>query len=200
MTRRQIGGGTELWLGQETEKHTEKRTEKHEAFGGGRLWIGQHDGDQDLLVFDPSEADPHADVLSLYSLTQHRIRSFPRATVLTRIPALTDELGRARAKRDYARRASLRITHEQALAAARIERRNRQRSGVIAAHRRYIESLGLEYQGERETPADHRPGRRTKCHACGIALDDFAGAVCGICNRVLCSCGACACGYPVHSH
>ncbi len=186
MTRQQISGDTTSWLGQETEKH--------EAFGGGKLWIGQHTADQDILVFDPAEADPYADVLALYSLTHHRMRSFPRATVLARIPALTDELGRARAKRDYTRRTTLRNTHEQARVAARTERMDRQREGVIASHRHYIETLGLTWKGVHATPADHKPRRRTTCHTCGIILDDFAGVVCGICDGVLCSCGACACG------
>jgi hypothetical protein len=190
MARQQSSGGTEVWLG--------KGAGGQGAFGEGGLWIGQHAADQDILVFDPAESDVNASVISLYSLTHHRTRSFPRATVLDRIHPLEDELAFARARKDYEQRATLRAAHEEVMAEERTEQMSRQREPVLAAHRRYIESLGLDYQGERETPANHRPGRRSKCHACGIALDDFAGVVCVICDGVLCSCGACACKHPDH--
>jgi hypothetical protein len=163
-------------------------------FDESDLWVGQHVADDDILVFDPSEADSRANVLSLYSLTQHRTRSFPRSMIPQKIRVLTDEVGRARAKKAYASRDALRAEHEEALAGERLQLKERQRRGVIEAHRRYIESLGLTYRGDQATAAPRRAGRRVKCHSCGIALDNFAGAVCAICEGVLCSCGVCACG------
>jgi hypothetical protein len=203
MTARKGRSDVRVWLGQNDGDSTPamvggeaevQKNERHEAFGGGKLWIGRHTADQDTLVFDPTREDASAQVLALYSLTQHRLRSFPRATVLQRIEVLTDELAHARAKRVYARRTTLRAAHEQARLVSRTEGMKRQRDGVLALHRRYVEALGLTYHEVRDTPADHKAGRRTKCHACGIGLDDFANAVCGICSGVLCSCGACACG------
>jgi hypothetical protein len=169
------------------------------AFGGGDLWIGQHAEDLDILVFDPAEADPHADILSLYSLTQHRTRRFPRATVLHRVHELADELGSARARKDYATRAPLRAAHVQTLAAERTARMDRQRDGVVDAHRRYVEQLGVAYQGVRETAEGRRGRQRTKCPSCALALDDFAGKACAACEGVLCSCGACACRSAIRS-
>jgi hypothetical protein len=168
--------------------------ERSQAFGGGELWIGQHEADEDILIFDPAEADPHASVLSLYSLTQHRMRRFPRLTVLERIHRVSGKPARARAKKEYAQRAKLKASYEQVRSGEAVRSRDRQRDGVLAAHRRFIESTGLTYEGVRDTGPDSRRGRRTKCHLCGIALDDFASAVCGICSGVLCSCGACGCG------
>ena len=166
----------------------------NEAFGGGDLWIGQHASDRDILVFDPTRADPRGDVLALYSLTQHRMRRFPRETVLSRITPITDARGRKRAARDYEQRGELRAEHDRARETARSENVERQRESVIAAHGRYLQGLGIADEGVRDTPADHRPGRRSKCHACGTVLDDFAGSVCIVCEGILCSCGACACG------
>lgn len=188
MSERTSEAEATVWLGEQTERK--------EAFGRGGLWVGRHAMDDDVLVFDPAESDADAEVITLYSLTQHRTRSFPRATVLARIEAITDQVSRARAKKEYSQRAKRRSNHEAEVAAADTARRSRQREGVLAAHRRYIEALGLEYQGHRDTGADHRPGRRTVCHGCKIVLDDFAGAVCAICSGVLCSCGTCACGAP----
>jgi hypothetical protein len=164
-----------------------------EAFNDGNLWVGRHSADQDILVFDPSEVDPFADPISFYSLGQHRIRTFPRTIVLQRIHVLTEDIGAARAHKDYARRTELRSAQQEALAADRSERDEQQRQGVIEAHRRYVEALGITYGGVQDD-ADRRRGRRTRCQACGISLDDFAGAACAVCAGVLCSCGACACG------
>jgi hypothetical protein len=186
MAQRKSGPDTSVWLGMASPQH--------EAFAGGEMWVGRHSGDQDILVFDPAQADATADPISLYSLSQHRIRSFPRATVVQKIQPLTDELGRARAIKEYGQRADLLAAHEAGLAEESTTRQDRRRESVLAAHKRYIEGLGLEYQGAHETAANHKSGRRTKCHVCGIGLDDFAGAVCGICDGVLCSCGGCACG------
>lgn len=169
----------------------ESEAETLATFGTDGLWIGRHDADHDLLVFDPAESDPSAPLLSLYSLTQHRARSFTRSTVAARIHPLTDVSDRTRAEEDYARRALLR---EEVLSGERAARMNRVRDGVIAAHRRFMQAMGLDYAGVRDTAPGHKNGRRTKCHACRIALDDFAGTVCVTCDGVLCSCGACACG------
>jgi hypothetical protein len=164
------------------------------GFNGGKFWIGRHTVDQDTLVFDPAESDPGAELVSLYSLTQHRRRTFPRSVVQQRIEQVTDELVWQRAKQEYEERAARRQAHGEAGAAALVERLQHQRDGVIEAHRRYLKRVGIEYAGVTSTPDVQRPRRRTKCHDCGIALDDFASSACATCKGVLCSCGACACG------
>jgi hypothetical protein len=163
------------------------------GFDGRKLWVGRHEADDDILIFDPAEADADAPILSLYSLTQHRMRRFPRAVVLTRIQTIEDEVARGKAKKDYVRRNSRKEAHEQERTEEAARSRDRQRDAILAQHTRYLASIGLTSEGVRETGGDHKVGRRTKCHACGIALDDFARAVCVICGGVLCSCGACAC-------
>jgi hypothetical protein len=167
-----------------------------DSFDTGGLWVGKHAADQDILVLDPAESDPAAEMLSLYSLSQHRLRRFPRSLVLEKIPALTDELAQARAKKDYAQRSALRDAHQTAMEAARTERMDQVRETMIAAHQRHVENLGLDYQGVQKTVAESRSGRTVKCHVCEHPLDDFVGVTCGICSGVLCSCGACTCGKP----
>jgi|GEM_PF-3227273 len=170
-----------------------------EALREGKLWIGQHTADEDILVFDPAESDPGGNYLAFYSLTQYRRRTFPRSVVLEKIVPLADEIGSARAEKDYQRRATLEAEHGARLETADSERAQQQKHAVIEAHRRHLEAHGIEYQGVGETAVDGRKGRRTKCHSCGIALDDFAGTVCSVCHGVLCSCGACGCGSPVRA-
>src|SRR5690606_24359526 len=163
------------------------------GFNEGELWIARHAADQDTLVFDPAESDPRADRISFYSLTQHRTRTFPRSVVLAQLEGIADDVGVRRAMRDYEDRAAGQQEHAEAMAAEQVLRIEDRRRDVLAAHRRYLEGMESGYPGVTPTPAAHRPGRRSKCHLCGIGLDDFAGSVCLGCNGVLCSCGACAC-------
>jgi hypothetical protein len=169
------------------------------ALEGGKLWIGRHTADEDILVFDPAETDAGGAYLSFYSLTQYRRRTFPRAVVLEKIVPLDDDVGSARAEKDYQRRATLKAEHGAKQESADSERAQQQKHAVIEAHRRHLEAHGIEYQGVGDTAVEGRKGRRTKCHACGIALDDFAASACGVCHGVLCSCGACGCGSPVRA-
>jgi hypothetical protein len=171
-----------------------EKSTSSDGFGGGSLWIGQHSADQDILVFDPAESDASAELVSLYSLTQHRVRRFPRAMALKNIKPLTDEMAFARAKKEYSQRATLRSAHEEAQTEAQAQRMDQVRENIVSAHRRYIEALGLAYVGVNPVNPDAKPGRVTKCHACGIILDGFVSATCGICSRAVCSCGGCACG------
>ncbi len=163
------------------------------------LWVGRHSVDGDLLVLDPAADDPNGAFLSFYSLTQYRRRTFPRAVALEKIQPLDDELGIARAEKEYLRRDVLEAEHGARLESADEERAQRQKEAVIAAHRRHMEANGLDYQGVVDTAVEGKKGRRTRCHACGIALDDFVGTCCGACHGVLCSCGACGCGATVRT-
>lgn len=162
--------------------------------GGDGLWVGRHAADADILVFDPAEADPAAERLSFYSLTHHRLRTFPRAVVANQIREITDEAGAEQAKRAYEDRLARRVADEAQQEAERVERLERQRQSVLELHRRFLGELGIEYRGVRDTAKEGARRRRTRCHTCGISLDDFAGSVCVACDGVLCSCGACSCG------
>jgi hypothetical protein len=158
------------------------------------MWVGRHSGDDDLLIFDPREEDPGGENISFYSLAKHRRRSFPRSFVESKIVRVTDESSAARALEDYARRSQLEAERDDAREADRSAQAEQLREAAITTHRRWVESQGLPYEGVERTDGNRKAGRRTKCVACGIALDDFAHAFCLSCNSVLCSCGACACG------
>ncbi|HET8656652.1 MAG TPA: hypothetical protein VFL93_14115 [Longimicrobiaceae bacterium] len=176
-----------VWLGQ-----------TYEPFNGGELWVGRHSADKDVLIFDPTAADPCADPLAFYSLAQHRTRTFPRVVVDQKIRALTDDDARARAESEYADRLQNEAAHQLERDQKRSERAADQRQSVLDAHRRYLEEIGVAYSGVRENAPARR--RRSRCHRCGISLDNFADAVCDVCGGVLCSCGACACrpAEPAH--
>jgi hypothetical protein len=166
---------------------------------GETLWIAQHAIDQDILVFDSAESDASAPLLSFYSLTQFRKRTFSRSLVGKSIVEVTDDVRCARAKKDYARRDALLAAHRSEQETERAARDERQRELVLELHKKYLGSVDVEYQGVHEEPQTRKRSRRSVCHACKIALDDFAGVVCGVCDGVLCSCGACGCGSPIRT-
>ncbi|HEX2191088.1 MAG TPA: hypothetical protein VHG51_19425 [Longimicrobiaceae bacterium] len=183
----------EAWIGNEADGG--------DGFNGGRMWIGRHTADGDTLVFDPEVSDPTAANVALFSLSQLRTKVFPRATVAAKIEQVTDGAELARIEEEYRRWPELREERERERAASREEAAQRQRDAAVERHREFLEERGIAYEGVHDTATGKRPGtsrrRRTKCHACGIALDDFAAAECMVCAGVLCSCGACGCGAPV---
>ena len=174
--------------------------EARAGFNGGKMWIGKHTADGDTLVFDPEVSDGSAANVELFSLTHLRHKRFSREVVAAKIREVTDPAEWASAAEEYGRRLELREGRDKQRAVAQDQAAHRQRQGVIDRHREFMEERGLEYQGVRDTSTGRTAGakrRRTKCHACGIALDDFASSECLACNGVLCSCGACGCAAPV---
>jgi hypothetical protein len=192
MATRTDGDRKEVWLGEDTP-------DRDGWFNGGNLWIGRHSADGDTLVFDPDVSDPAAGNVSLFSLTNLRHRVFPRPVVAAKIPEVTDPAERADAEKRYREWPALKEQREQERVAEREEVAERQRQGALDRHRHFLEERGIAYEGVRESGTAKATGRRrrTKCHSCGIALDDFAASECLVCDGVLCSCGACGCGAPV---
>lgn len=180
---------TESWLG-----------EQDKGFNGGNLWIGRHSVDGDILVFDPTLTDPTATNVSFFSLSQFRQRTFPRSVVAEKIVEITDKRQAAKASAQYQEWAARKATHEEEQSVARTTARTHQRDRILEQHQHFLAQRNLPYEGVRDPlPEGKRPAglkrrRRTKCHSCGIALDDFVAAECVVCNGVLCSCGACGCG------
>lgn len=173
--------------------------DQDKGFNDGNLWIGRHSVDGDILVFDPTLTDPAASNISFFSLSQFRQRTFPRSVVAEKIEEITDKSQRAKVKKEYQAWATLKATHEEEQSVARAEARTHQRESIIEQHRQFLAARNIPYQGVRDPLSENKPmglkrRRRTKCHTCGIALDDFVGAECVVCNGVLCSCGSCGCG------
>ena len=117
MTQPQSGNAPQTWLG--GSPGACHLISARDEFDGGGSWIGQHAADQDTLVFDPAESDPSADRISLYSLTQHRRRTFPRSVVHRRAHRLTGPVAWSRARRDCEDRIGRRQHHLPEPAAAK---------------------------------------------------------------------------------
>src|SRR5687768_7975111 len=176
-------------------EHTdESRARAAGGFNSGKMWIGRHSADQDVLVFDPEVSDPHAANLSFYSLSQFRTRSFPRAIAEQKIAEITEKKARAEAQAQYEQRTARKAAHDSEQSVAREGRTGKHREHAVEAHKRYVTNLGIEYLGVKDTTGQEIRPRRSRCAICGIAVDNFVGAACLACNDLLCSCGACNCG------
>jgi pyruvate/2-oxoglutarate dehydrogenase complex dihydrolipoamide acyltransferase (E2) component len=176
-------------------EHTdENRAANAGGFNSGKMWIGRHSADQDVLVFDPEVSDPNATNLSFYSLSQFRTRSFPRAVAEQKIAEITEKKARAEAQAQYEQRTARKAAHDSEQSVAREGRTGKHREHAVEAHRRYVTNLGIEYLGVKDTTGQEIRPRRSRCGVCGIAVDNFVGAACLACNDLLCSCGACNCG------
>ena len=109
-------------------EHTdENRAGKAGGFDLGKMWIGRHSADQDVLVFDPAVSDPGATNLSFYSLSQFRTRTFPRSVAEQKIAEITEKAARAEAQELYEQRTARKAAHESEQSEAREERAGRHR-------------------------------------------------------------------------
>lgn len=63
---------------------------------------------------------------------------------------------------------------------------------IREAHRHFVENLGIPYSG---TSTSSRARRITHCYSCKNNLDNAIDTECNACHWIVCSCGACGCGY-----
>ncbi len=77
--------------------------------------------------------------------------------------------------------------------AARKERERFANLPLTEKHKEILARLGLPYKGLR--PATPRHRRVTHCYACWQHLDNSVDVECVTCGWILCTCGACGCGY-----
>jgi hypothetical protein len=72
------------------------------------------------------------------------------------------------------------------------EEEERERQDVIAAHATFLRRQGMEDRGTRSGLGHHRI---THCYNCKHHLDNTIDVECVGCGWIICSCGACGCGY-----
>ena len=92
--------------------------------------------------------------------------------------------------------AEQRAEWEKYLAEQEAARRERERFAnlpLAERHKEILAQLGLPYKGLR--PATQRYRRVTHCYACRQHLDNSVDVECVTCGWILCTCGACGCGY-----
>lgn len=67
------------------------------------------------------------------------------------------------------------------------------RYSAVVRHRLKVESSGRVYTGVRQSATNRQ--RVTHCYSCKSTIDNAIDVECNSCGWILCSCGACGCGY-----
>lgn len=67
------------------------------------------------------------------------------------------------------------------------------RSEVTAEHQKFLAMRDLPFRGE--SIDSDKPRRQTHCYECKQELDSFLDVECNVCRWIVCSCGACGCGF-----
>jgi hypothetical protein len=68
-----------------------------------------------------------------------------------------------------------------------------ERQAVVDAHQRFLACRGLPLASTRRSSGRLR--RVTHCYNCKSNLDNAVDVECEACGWIICSCGACGCGY-----
>lgn len=142
-----------------------------------KLWVGR--SEDDVVVFDPSVQERGSEYVVLWDLATRRFDSY-RAAVFRNWVKKADEATAAQALRAYGDWKELNKREE--------------REALVRRHAQFLAARGLHNAGVREAAASERH-RATHCYACKESLDSRVDAECLACNWIICSCGACGCGY-----
>lgn len=168
-----------------------------------KLWVGQID--ERSLVYDPHIQLTGCDHLFLWDPETKEMRKY--VSDLARQHIRTHDNVQASAtyiaayegwkashidawlnetRQYYENRRAHELAKEEERALARLNLEER--------HKLRLEKLGKGYLGVRA--ATHERLRRvTHCYACKHDLDNAIDVECVACSWILCSCGACGCGY-----
>ncbi len=164
------------------------------------LWVGKPEGSKMMFVFDEQMKHEDFAMVYLFSTNSGSMKEYERGFARHRLKTVTGserenaissyakwheingcsflQTDRARARSEMEKRAEL------------IEEKKRQ---AIQKHKEFIEKLGFDYQGVQPLEAKHR--RITHCYGCKADLDSKINIQCASCGWLICSCGACGCGY-----
>ena len=179
------------------------------------IWLGEVNGK--VLVYDPAIQlpdclhiflwDPNSEEMGNYAadLTRKHIKRHVEAGLTSKYTTayhiwrnIHGSAWLAEERRYYEDRQTRDVALEKerlAREAARAEAERIENLTPAERHKERLERLGKEYLGVR--PATKKPLRRriTHCYACKVPLDNSLDIECISCNWILCTCGACGCGY-----
>ena len=187
-------------------------------------WVGRIRTTGAIVVFDPALQLPDHSKIYVYSLHRALVRQFVaaelRAIVETVHGSESDAAiheyysWKAKHADEFLHKETLRLAEEeQRLVAAEernrvAEERNRAQRLVAAeertraaeeriraAHRQRLEALGIDPTSIDLHSVALRQHRTTRCYACKCHLDSEVFLQCSACQWIICSCGACGCGY-----
>lgn len=165
--------------------------EKPEATAQRRLWVGDLDGAR--LLYDPDlqiDGSPH---VFLWDERSREVVKYVPHVLRKAIRTYRGPLPDGPLQREYL---AWFETHGPAWRASELPY-YLQQAEAVARHREKLSELGVPYGGVLGQDAQRTAVTRrvTHCYSCSQKLDGGIRLACSHCNWILCSCGACGCGY-----
>src|SRR6185437_3841758 len=141
------------------------------------IWVCK--SEEDVLVYDPSVQTERPEYIQLWNVATSTFSRYRVAVFRGWIE-----------KADGPTKAKARAAYETWAAA----NRQKEREALILRHEQFLAERGLQNRGVRGATrtTEHRT---THCYACKTPLDSWVDTECVSCSWIICSCGACGCGY-----
>ena len=161
-------------------------------------WVGRISATGAILVYDAAlQISKHSQIY-VFSVLRGVVRQFDPNELRTiaktiygderEAALLAYEDWKFSHAEEFLKKEPLRLAEEtQRIKAAETRIRN--------AHRQYLIGLGLNPESALSRLAEPRRHRVTHCFACKQPLDNKIFLECAACHWIICSCGACGCGY-----
>lgn len=141
------------------------------------------------MLFDPEVQPPESDLVRLFVLIPRGWWETPKSDISTRFIPI-----RNRAQFDLVWTSYSNWVEEQRNASLRtIASSPTEQQNWITRHKARLDRLGVTYRGVRDRGTKER--RFTHCYDCKRKLETDLNSDCMSCGWLVCSCGACGCGY-----
>lgn len=175
-----------------------------------KYWVGKRNDSQFRWVFDKRMQHEDSRMVYLFNADTLRMSEHPKEFARSVLVTVRDadrsaaiaayeewhtHKGATFLKEDESRRRRAileRNAKEEAENLRRAVEEEERRQETIARHKAYLEKHGKKYAGVTESSMLHRV---THCYACMKHLDSDVSIECNTCGWLICSCGACGCGY-----
>ena len=162
------------------------------------LWVGRIRNTQAVVVFDPTLQLPNQPNIYVYSVHRGVLRQFNPAELRSIVQTVEGDdresavsaykLWRTKNGESFLQNEPHRLEDERRRVDAAEER-------IRQAHRQKLIALGIDPASVKSVAVTPRAHRVTHCYNCKQHLDNKIFLECSACNWIICSCGACGCGY-----
>ena len=153
------------------------------------LWVGIMPSTGSRWVYDPEIRHRDETMIYAFWLGNLTMREYPKSQIKGSLVTLKDH----RRKTAVDAYLNWKKTYGADFVEAQRNPAEAIRKKTIARHRERMEELGAPYLGVQT--GKFRAYRSTHCYACKRGLSTGSDLECSACNWLLCTCGACGCGY-----
>ncbi len=183
------------------DRHSiEKIVNKSSMMNTNRFWVGSPANSKMLWVLDKQMPHEDPNMVYLFGIHSNKMEEYEKGFARARLKPVIDE------KRNQAVESYL-VWYQKngekflQVDCERVRRELAKRSEIyneidaaeIELHEKYIDSLDVLYPVTQNVEVNNQ--RATHCYLCKNNLDTNINIQCASCGWLICTCGACGCGY-----